>query len=121
MKPDRGLLTLLTIFMALFALAAKPAQLTCTVVSIAPRFGNIDTSIGPKDLASLGIKRGDTFQVGFSGKRFDVYLGETYSDVPKGDWVAFMTAKGRLRIARNFDNAAQTLGVKQGDSITLYH
>lgn len=121
MKPARALLVLLTMAIAMSAVAANTTALQATVVSVASRYGNINTSLSPDDLDRLGVHPGDTFQVSFSGKRFNVYLGKTYSDVPKGDWVAFFTTNGRLRIARNFDNAARTLGVRQGDTITLYH
>ena len=109
------------LFTALVAAAASSKHVEGKVEAVAPSYGNVDTSFSTGDLATLGVKRGDTFQVGFAGKRFDVYLGDTYSDVPKGDWVAFITAKGKLRIARNLDDAATALGVKKGDTITLYH
>ena len=57
--------------------------------------------------------------MGFADKSFSVYLASTYSDVPEGDWVAFMTAEGYLKIARNGANANQTLGCKKGDTISI--
>lgn len=121
MKAAHALIALFLLFSALIATAAEPRQIQGTVEDIAASYGNIDTSIVAAAFATLGVKQGDSFQVAFSGKHFSVYLGDTYSDVPKGDWVAFMTADGKLRIARNMDDAAQALGVKKGDTITLSH
>ena len=33
-------------------------------------------------------------------------MESTYDDVQKGEWVAFITAEGFLRIARDVDSAA---------------
>ena len=120
MKTVRIGIALILVLMAALALAADK-QVEGKVIAISQDYGNLDTSFVPDDLKRLGIKPGDSFQVGFSDKRFDVYLGQAYSDVPKGDWVAFFTQAGNLRIARNLDDAAKTLGVKQGDALTLYH
>ena len=103
------------------ALAAEVKEVQGKVITVSQDYGNLDTSFTPKDIKGLGVNAGDSFQVGFGGKRFEVYLGQAYSDVPKGDWVAFFTQAGTLRIARNLDNAAKTLGVKEGDALTLYH
>ncbi|HKI73327.1 MAG TPA: SAM hydroxide adenosyltransferase, partial [Pseudomonadales bacterium] len=108
--------------LASFALYGEEAakQVEGTVTAVDPTYGNIDTDIGPERLVALGIKQGDSLVLAFNGKHFDVYVGAAYSDVPKGDWVAFVTSKtGKLRIARNLDNAARTLGISKGDSFSL--
>jgi len=112
---------LVAVLIACAASASHHRHVDGVVRAIMSDYGNIDTSFEPADLQSIGVAKGDTFTVGFGDKEFEVYLGDTYSDVPRGDWVAFITADGKLRIARNFENAAQTLGVKEGDKITLFN
>lgn len=92
-----------------------------TVVAIDDEYGNIETDLGPAAIEELGLSMGDTFPVGAGDNEVKVYLGSTYSDVPRGDWVAFITSGGNLQIARNFENAAATLDVKVGDTITLFN
>ena len=117
----RAGIVLLLLAWACAALAAGVSQLQGKIEAINPKFGNIDTSLTSADLKKLGLQRGDSFKLAVNGKRVDIYLGYTYSDVPKGDWVAFITKGDKLRIARNLANAAKTLGAKIGDSVTLYH
>ncbi len=89
------------------------------VASINPSFGNLQTEFTSADLDALDIKRGNYFWVSFNDKTFKVLYGTTYSDVPTGDWIAFVSAEGTLRIARNYDNANKTLGCKEGDTIMI--
>lgn len=113
----------LGIFLACFALGAFAADATSIkgqVTAIDPDYGNIDTDLTPDAVVSLKAKQGDTITIAHGDKHFSVYLGTTYSDVPKGDWVAFLTTTGNIRFARNYDNAAKALGVKTGDTIELY-
>ncbi len=119
---------LLTLTLAIFALAlpalveAKHHRQAATeVMRVDEEHGNIDTNATAETLDELGLSKGDTFPVGFGDTEVMVYLGDTYSDVPRGDWVAFITSYGNLRIARNYDNAAAALGVAVGDTITLFN
>ena len=89
------------------------------VTSINASFGNLETEFTNEDLDALDIKRRSSFWVTFNEKTFKVFYGTTYSDVPQGDWVAFITAEATLRIARNYDSAAQALGCKVGDTIMI--
>ena len=49
---------------------------------------------------------------------YEVHLSENYDDVPEGNWIA-LWRDGRLRIARNLENAAITLGCKEGDILFI--
>ena len=82
-------------------------------------YGNIYTSFVMADLARLGVTPRSRFIVGKGDRSFVVMLATTYSDVPRGEWVAFITADGTLEVARNFENAAQTLGCSAGDEIFI--
>ena len=79
----------------------------------------IYTQFVSADLQQLGITVDSYFVVGKGDKAFKVQLGRTYSDVPRGHWVAFITAEGTLTVARNFENASRTLTCKPGDRIFI--
>ena len=113
-------MTMLLVFagMAFFA-AAENAGIEGRVTAINEKYGNIDTDVSAQDMMKLNVNQGDSVTITAGDRHFSVYLGTTYSDVPKGDWVAFLTTDGNIRIARNFDNAAKALGVKVGDSISI--
>ena len=81
-----------------------------------PLFGNITLDFQASDFAQLGIARGDNFTLEFGGKRIPVRLGTTYSDVPRGQYVAFFDAEDRLLIAINYGNAADALGIIVDDT-----
>ncbi len=89
------------------------------IESISSTYGNINTEFIEGDLQQLGISSKTRFQVSYGEQTFTVLLATTYGDVPRGEWVAFLTAEGRLRIARNYENASKTLGCKEGDKIFI--
>jgi pimeloyl-ACP methyl ester carboxylesterase len=80
---------------------------------------NVETPFVASDLARLGIVKGAHFIVRCGDKSAEVLLGTAYFDVPQGEWVAFMTAEGFLRIARNWASAAEMLGCKANDTISI--
>lgn len=89
------------------------------VIRIHPKWGNVDTELVPSDAEKLGIHEGDTFVLQFEKKAFKIYLGTTFGDVPRGEWIAFFKEDGRLKIARNHDSAVKLLGCKEGDSVFI--
>jgi S-adenosylmethionine hydrolase len=89
------------------------------VIAINPEWGNIDTEFVYPDLERLGISKGVIFTVQFEEKSFKVMMANTYEDVQQGEWVAFITPEGFLRIARNVDSAVKLLGCKPGDNIII--
>ena len=88
---------------------------------IHPVYGNIHIDVIDKDLDKLGIQKRTSFKLTFNDKQVKVFWGDAYGDVPKGDWIAFVTANGTLEVARNFENAGKTLGCKVGDKIFIPH
>jgi pimeloyl-ACP methyl ester carboxylesterase len=90
-----------------------------SVTEVTSDFGNINTDFIIADLEKIGIDRRDTFTVKSGSNSVSVVLGTDYGDVSRGEWVAFISWEGMLRIARNFDNAAEGLGCKTGDSISI--
>ena len=95
------------------------ASVAAQVEAISEEFGNLDTNVPWEQVVELGLEQGSKFTIRFGDKRFEVALGTTYGDVERGAWVGFITDAGTLRLARNFDNAADTLGCKVGDTITI--
>ena len=95
------------------------ASVAAVVESISDDFGNVNTSLSWEQVVELGLEQGSAFTIQFGDKRFEVVLGTTYGDVERGAWVGFITDTGTLRLARNYDNAADTLGCKVGDTITI--
>ncbi len=84
-----------------------------------PLFGNITLDFQASDFAQLGVKPGATFQLKFGKMSVPVKLGQTYTDVPSGAWVAFFDAEDRLLVAINRGNAAAALGAQEGDLLRV--
>lgn len=86
---------------------------------IHPAYGNIHIDFIEKNMKKLGIQKGTSFKLTFNNRQVNVFWGNAYGDVPKGAWIAFVTANGILEVARNFENAAKTLGCKIGDKVYI--
>ena len=48
---------------------------------------------------------------------FAVLLGQIWTDVPRGEWVAYLSFDGAVIFARNSANANEQSGCQPGDSI----
>lgn len=95
------------------------ASITARVESITADYGNINTDLSWQQVFDLGLELGSTFTISFGDKTFDVMLGTTYGDVERGAWIGLITNDGKLRLARSFQNAAETLGCNVGDAIVI--
>lgn len=90
------------------------------IVHCASSRGSFDTQFTTADMEKLGIPKGGSFTVTAREKSVQVRYGSTYSDVPKGDWIAFIVAEtGLLRIGRNYADAVTELGGAPGDMLTI--
>ncbi len=89
-----------------------------SVLSITEEYGNINTEFIESDIKTLGIENASTFLLKYEMNAYEVHLGENYDVVPEGNWIA-LWRDGRLRIARNLENAAITLGCKEGDILFI--
>jgi dienelactone hydrolase len=89
------------------------------VLQIDPVYGNVHTRYVQADFNKLGIAGGGTFTVRFKNRAHRVFLGSTYSDVQKGELVAFFMHDGHLQIACNLASAAALLGCREGDMICV--
>ena len=110
------------VFLGILLLAAmnvQGADLQAKVTEITADYGNIDTDVSLEQLVELDIKPGDRFGVTFGDHHVTAKFGASYGDVPRGEWVGLFTDLGKLRIARNLENAAKTIGIAAGDLITI--
>jgi S-adenosylmethionine hydrolase len=84
-----------------------------------PLYGNIYTHFVIEDLEALGISLGDSFTITHKKQTHPITFARAYSDVPYGEWVAFMDSEGYLQISRNYANAAETIGAAIDDPLMI--
>ncbi len=101
------------------AVTITDGRATGSVLRITHDYGNVFSSFGPEDMKDLGIRKGDVFDVVTATGTFVFTYGTTFSDVPRGQPIAFATADGEVLLALNYGNAAETLQVDKGDSLTV--
>jgi S-adenosylmethionine hydrolase len=81
-------------------------------------YGNVITNIDRNLFSTVG--QGRPFQIRFRREQHVINkIYESYSDVPNGEKMALFGASGLLEIAINGSNAAQLLGVKHEDVISI--
>ncbi|GII88406.1 hypothetical protein Ssi03_63960 [Sphaerisporangium siamense] len=83
------------------------------------RYGNVQLSVTADDLASLGIRVGDTLAVSMGRRQVTVPFRDTYAAVPPGNLVAFTDSAGMVSVAVNSGDAAQRLGLPPGAHVRL--
>lgn len=89
------------------------------ITLLRPLYGNIYTNFVADDLTHIGIEIGDAFEIIHGNQKFPITFAKAYSDVPYGEWVAFMDSEGHVQISRNYANAAETLDAQSGDPLLL--
>ena len=87
--------------------------------NINPYYGNAFLAFHPDEFKAAGIQQGQYFEASAHGKSWKVFYGESYGDVPEGEWVAFPHANERILLVRNHASAIETAGLSTGDSITV--
>ena len=100
--------------------AFQDGALVNRVTAINPYFGNATLGYHPDELQNAGITKGSTFIFEVHGQQRDVYFGESYGDVPLGEWVAFPLADDQILIARNHQSAILTANLSVGDEVRIY-
>ncbi len=79
------------------------------------RYGNLVTNIADTQIVSWNAQQ---LSVEIGGREIHG-LARTYSDVPRGDFAALIGSPWKLEIAQREGNAAATLGVRVGDTVTV--
>ncbi len=82
------------------------------------RFGNCISSIHADDSAGFTGKTGIIVETGSTRIRG---ISNYFSEVLKGQILAYFGSSGLLEIAANMRNASQIYKIKTGDSVTLYY
>lgn len=90
-----------------------------TVMRLEPPFGNLETSLVASDLRSLQISSGSSFDLRCREKTVTVLFGQHWADVPRGEWVGYLSLEGGLIVARNSANAGEASGCRPGDSVLV--
>jgi S-adenosylmethionine hydrolase len=71
-------------------------------------YGNLILDIPQPIFAQLGYQLGDAVPVTLNGKRYTIPFHKTFSDVPIGKSLFYIDSRGRLSLAINQGNFAQT-------------
>jgi len=82
-------------------------------------FGNIMTNITQREVNEAGFQLGSKLLVQVGSKKELCIYETTFSKVPVGDYACYLNSWGYLEVAVNMGNAAEKLGVKQGDIIVF--
>lgn len=89
------------------------------VTEVTGVFGNLALNAQPDDFARADIAPGTWFELTAGERPYRVFYGRDFTDVKRGQWVAFPNADGFCYLGRNRDNAAATAGLKTGDLIVI--
>ena len=109
-----------TIIMAPESIAEiRGGTVSGTVTRIRPLYGNIYIDIVAGDLDAIDISLGDKFSITVNEQSFPITFAKAYSDVPIGEWVAFIDPEGHVQVSRNYANAAETAEASKGMAIRL--
>ena len=75
------------------------------------RFGNVQTNIGPEELAEIGISVGDLMKVKIGVNEQEVQLVDTFGRVAEGDLMAVVDSQGLVALAVRQGRASDRLSV----------
>lgn len=82
-------------------------------------FGNVQTNIGPDDLAAVGVGPGDTVTVKVGSTVHSVPWVTSYGDVEDGETLIHVDSVGLLAFAVRGGRADEELNLAEGMAVTL--
>lgn len=82
-------------------------------------YGNLILNVPAETFAKLGYKLGDHVPLTLGGKSYVIPLVRTFSDVSVGKELFFIDSRGRLSLAINQGNFAETYKVGEGVELTI--
>jgi S-adenosylmethionine hydrolase len=85
----------------------------------ADAYGNLLTNIREKEMRGAGFTRGERLRVKVGAHAFTAAFVRTYGDVPGGGRLLTVGSTGRVEIAINEGNLADTLGAGAGEAVIL--
>jgi S-adenosylmethionine hydrolase len=83
------------------------------------RFGNVETNIGPDDLAGIGLAPGSTLTVRIGASLLSIPWVAAYSDVEPGEPLVHVDSAGLIAIAVRDGAAEEELNLSAGVAVTL--
>jgi len=86
-------------------------------VAFYDHFGNLETNI-PSSLGNI-FEEGDLVEISRNRKPLKATFGKTYYDVNPGHILAHFDSSGFLEITVNKGSARETVGIEEGESITV--
>jgi hypothetical protein len=98
---------------------ADSHALDTRVAEVDAVYGNVLLEAQAKDFEDAGIPLMTFFTFEAGGKAYHTLYGRTYSDVKKGEWVAFADADGRTVLSRYLGDGAATAKLTPGKALTL--
>ncbi len=110
-----------TIYPPLRTSTAKDEQgsLVAKVTAVSEGFGNLSTDFVAADLEKLGLKVGDAALLKKGEKTLEVKVTLYWSEVEEGKGCVYVAPEGWLGIVINSGRAADALGVRKGDAVSL--
>jgi S-adenosylmethionine hydrolase len=84
-------------------------------------FGNLILDIPQPLFAQLGYQLGDAVPVTLNGKQYTIPFHKTFSDVPMGKPLFYIDSRGRLSLAVNQGNFAETYHVNPPAQLFIAH
>jgi len=82
-------------------------------------FGNVQTNIGPDDLAAVGLAPGAMLTLRVGASVHSIPWASSYSDVEPGEPLVHVDSAGLMAIAVRDGSADQVLNLSSGVSVTL--
>ncbi len=89
------------------------------VIEVNGIYGNVILDAQPADFAAAGIGPMLRFQVTAHEKSYRVLLGRDFTNVKRGQWVAFPDAEGFILLSRNYADAAGVARLVVGDTVAI--
>ena len=94
------------------------SEITGTVVHV-DHYGNLITNIPRKLATGAGFVPGQHLRINLGNQSVNATFATTYGDVATGQWLALISSDGAVEVARNLENAAETIGASAGEKVTL--
>lgn len=89
------------------------------VIGLDGPYGNLVLNLPAETFAKLGYAIGDTVPVTLAGKTYAFPFEHTFSDVPAGKPLFYVDSRGRLSVAVNLGNFAETYKVGEGAKLFI--
>lgn len=93
-------------------------EVEATVIHV-DGFGNLVTNVTYEVLREMGAEDGSKFLVEVAGNKYELPYCRRFSAVPDGELLLLVAGGGYMEFAVNQGNAAERLGLDQGDVVHL--